>query len=63
MAEKLKQDSTAPGAPAAPTTTKVRVVKQAISENGLIFTKGQTLDLDPVRADALGELVVAASQK
>lgn len=37
---------------------KVRVVKQPVHENGRTYLKGEVIETDQDRADALGELVV-----
>jgi hypothetical protein len=38
---------------------KVRVVKQPVHESGRTYTKGEVIETDEERAEALGELVVA----
>jgi hypothetical protein len=40
---------------------KVRVVKQPLHEDGRTYLKGEVIETDPDRAEALGELVVPAS--
>jgi hypothetical protein len=60
MPEKTKTETPASS---APPTVLVRVVKQPISEDGIIYTKGQTFTVTDERADALGELVVPAAAK
>ncbi|MDR1192186.1 MAG: hypothetical protein LBK60_11095 [Verrucomicrobiales bacterium] len=41
----------------AKNTVKVKVVNQPVAECGRVYQKGETLEVTPARAKALGKLV------